>query len=133
MFAQESDNASRMQVTLMSFGFKHGLPLDVDQVFDVRFLRNPFWVETLRQQTGLDTPVRSYVLDDETAQAFVSQVVGLLSLTLPAHEREGRSYVTIAIGCTGGHHRSVAVAEELATRLRALGRAPIVRHRDIAR
>ena len=133
MFGSENDASSGLQVTLTSFGFKHGLPLDVDQVFDVRFLRNPFWVEDLRPQTGLDQAVKSYVLDDETAQSFVTQVAALLALTLPAHEREGRSYVTIAIGCTGGHHRSVAVAEELGRRLRATGRNPRVTHRDIER
>ena len=133
MFASESDAPTGLQVTITSFGFKHGLPLDVDQVFDVRFLKNPFWSEELRPRTGLDPAVKAYVLDDETAQAYVTQVAALLGLTLPAHEREGRSYVTVAIGCTGGKHRSVAVAEELAKRLRAVGRSPRVTHRDIER
>ncbi len=130
-FAGENDQSADMQVTIVSFGFKHGIPLDVDMIFDVRFLRNPFWVDELRAQSGLDDEVRKYVLDSEMAQAFLASVTGLLGLTLPAHEQEGRSYVTVGIGCTGGRHRSVAVSEELAARLRAVGRAPRVRHRDL--
>jgi UPF0042 nucleotide-binding protein len=128
-----SDPAAGMQTTLLSFGFKHGLPLDVDIVLDLRFLPNPYWVEGLRDMTGLDAPVRDYVLAAEGATEFLDRATGLLELLLPAYVKEGKSYLTIALGCTGGHHRSVVIAEELARRLRSDGAHPLVRHRDIAR
>jgi len=128
-----NDPAAGMQTTLLSFGFKHGLPLDVDIVLDLRFLPNPYWVEGLRDLTGLDAPVRDYVLAQEHATEFLSRVSSLLELLLPAYVKEGKSYLTIALGCTGGRHRSVVIAEELARRLRADGVRPLVKHRDIAR
>ena len=127
------DAGATMQTTLQSFGFKHGLPLDVDMVFDCRFLPNPFWIEALRDQTGLDQPVREYVLGQDAAVPFLDRVEDLLVSLLPAYVAEGKSYLTVAIGCTGGRHRSVAVAEELAQRLRKRGYSPQVAHRDVER
>jgi UPF0042 nucleotide-binding protein len=125
--------ADGMRTTVMSFGFKHGLPLDVDMVLDVRFLPNPHWIDELRDQTGLDESVRSYVFSHEEAELFVDKIVDLLEPLLPAFVREGKSYLTIGIGCTGGHHRSVAIAEEVARRLRSAGHPLAVFHRDIER
>ena len=122
-----------MRTTVMSFGFKHGLPLDVDMVFDVRFLPNPHWVDELREQVGLDDPVRDYVLSSPEALRFIDQVEAMLRDLLPAFRREGKAYLTIGVGCTGGHHRSVAISEELARRLRADGLAISLFHRDIER
>jgi UPF0042 nucleotide-binding protein len=122
-----------MQLSVMSFGFKHGLPLDVDNVFDVRFLPNPHWVEGLRPLTGLHAPVRDYVLGQPAAQQFLGRIEDLMAFLLPAYIAEGKSYLTVAVGCTGGRHRSVALAEELGTRIRALGFDLTVYHRDVAR
>ena len=130
LFGPESA-ADSLQVTLMSFGFKHGVPIDVDTVFDVRFLPNPHWDEELRPMTGVDLRVREYVMSHGSAEEFVDRVDGLLSLVLPAYVAEGRSYLTIGVGCTGGRHRSVAVTEVLAERLRAAGWSPRVSHRDL--
>ena len=128
------DQATRqLQVSIVSFGFKHGLPLDVDNVFDCRFLPNPHWVEELRPLDGRDAPVRDYVLGREETQAFLDELRRLFELTLPAYEHEGKSYLSIAIGCTGGRHRSVAIAEALADLLAELGPRPQVRHRDVDR
>lgn len=129
------DNAdiSAMQTTVVSFGFKHGIPLDVDLVFDCRFLPNPHWVEDLRPQTGLDTAVRDYVLGQPETGEFIAKLDDLLGLLLPAYMREGKSYLTIGIGCTGGRHRSVVIAEELAHRIEARGFQPTVHHRDVSR
>lgn len=132
LFGVESA-AAGMQTTITSFGYKHGLPLDADMVLDVRFLPNPHWVERLRPLTGLDDEVRSYVLAQEASAAFLDKVDDLLGLLLPAYVAEGKSYLTLAIGCTGGRHRSVAVAEELGRRLRRRGVDPNVAHRDLAR
>ena len=121
----------RMQISVMSFGFKHGLPLDVANVFDCRFLPNPHWVDELRPLTGLDEPVRRYVLDQPAAQEFLDHLDGMLALLLPAYVAEGKSYLTLALGCTGGHHRSVAIAEAVAELLRARGFEPTVLHRDV--
>lgn len=122
-----------MAVTLQSFGYKHGLPSDADLVFDCRFLPNPHWVDDLRAGTGKEPDVRAYALDHPAADAFLDQVEALLALLVPEYQAEGKAYLTIAFGCTGGHHRSVAVAEEIAQRLRTLGVEPTVTHRDIAR
>ena len=122
---------SRLQVAVESFGFKHGLPLDADIVLDVRFLPNPHWDDALRPLTGHDPKVRDYVLETSAGSDFVDRIEGLLSSLLPQYESEGRSYLTVAIGCTGGRHRSVAVAEELAGLLRALGVAVQAMHRDL--
>jgi UPF0042 nucleotide-binding protein len=127
------DDASAMQILVLSFGFKHGVPLDVDNVFDVRFLPNPHWVEAMRPMTGLDEPVRRYVLGQPAAKEFLERVGHLLKFLVPAYTREGRSYLTIAIGCTGGRHRSVVLAEEIAARLREMGFNPSAIHRDVER
>jgi UPF0042 nucleotide-binding protein len=120
-----------MQTAVVSFGYKHGLPLDVDIVLDCRFLPNPFWEEQLRPLTGLDEPVRAYVLGQPEAAPFIDRVDDLLALLVPAFEKEGKSYLTIAFGCTGGQHRSVTVAEEVAARLRRRGVELRVQHRDL--
>jgi RNase adapter protein RapZ len=127
------DSAAAMQTSVVSFGFKHGIPLDVDLVFDCRFLPNPHWVPELRMLTGLDAPVRDYVLMHEETKELLSRLDDLFSLLLPAYVREGKSYLSIAIGCTGGHHRSVVLAEEIAERIRGRGYQPLVHHRDIER
>src|SRR6202020_1205134 len=127
------DEAPRMQTSVISFGYKHGIPLDVDVVFDCRFLPNPFWVEELRPFSGEDQPVRDYVLGQPESQDFLNKVDDLLTSILPAFSREGKSYLTIAMGCTGGRHRSVTLARELATRLSAHGEPVSVFHRAIDR
>lgn len=121
------------QIQVISFGFKHGVPLDVDNVIDVRFLPNPHWVEDLRPLTGLDEPVRRYVLAQPAAKEFLQRFDELLSFLVPAYVKEGKSYLTIAVGCTGGRHRSVVLAEEIATHLRTSGYNPTVVHRDVRR
>lgn len=131
LFAAEDDEG--LQITISSFGYKHGLPLDTDIVLDCRFLPNPYWVEGLRELTGRDEPVRDYVLGQPGAQAFLDHVEPLLDLLLPAYEAEGKAYLSVAFGCTGGRHRSVAVAERVAARLRQQGLDPRVVHRDVGR
>jgi UPF0042 nucleotide-binding protein len=127
------DAATALQVDIVSFGFKHGLPLDVDLVFDCRFLPNPHWVDELRPLDGRDAPVRDYVMSQEGAKAYLAELQRLFELTLPAYEREGKAYLSIALGCTGGRHRSVVMAEALATILGDLGYQPHIRHRDVDR
>ena len=122
-----------MQILVLSFGFKHGVPLDADNVLDVRFLPNPHWVETMRPLTGLDEPVRHYVLGQPEAKEFLERIDHLLAFLVPAYVHEGKSYFTLAIGCTGGRHRSVVLAEEMADRLRKMGYNPNVTHRDVER
>jgi UPF0042 nucleotide-binding protein len=124
---------ARMQTSVISFGYKHGIPLDVDVVFDCRFLPNPFWIEELRPFSGLDEPVREYVLGQPESTAFLDKVEDLLASILPSFVREGKSYLTIAMGCTGGRHRSVTLAQELASRLGRQGQPVSVFHRDIDR
>jgi UPF0042 nucleotide-binding protein len=131
--AFDDARSSRLQIAVESFGFKHGLPLDADIVMDVRFLPNPHWEEHLRPLTGHDPAVRDFVLERADTSAFLERLDDLLRTVLPAYEAEGRSYLTIAIGCTGGRHRSVAIAEELASRLRTRGTAVRTTHRDVAR
>jgi len=120
-----------LQVSVMSFGFKHGVPIDADMILDVRFLPNPHWDENLRPFSGLDQNVREFVLSQVLSEDFLERLDGLLNLVLPAYVQEGRSYLTIGIGCTGGRHRSVAMAEEVARRLASTGYHPRVTHRDI--
>ena len=132
LFTDDEPSAG-MQTTLLSFGYKHGLPTDVDIVLDCRFLPNPYWVEALRPLTGLDLDVLHHVLGQPVAQQFLGQVESLLELLIPQYESEGKAYLSIAFGCTGGHHRSVAIVEEIASRLRHHGVTPTVKHRDIER
>jgi UPF0042 nucleotide-binding protein len=120
-----------LQLSFSSFGFKHGVPIDADMVLDVRFLPNPHWDEGLRPFSGLDDNVRDFVLSQSLAEDFLTRVQDLLHLIVPAYVSEGRSYLTIAIGCTGGRHRSVAMAEEIGRRLTAAGHHPRITHRDI--
>jgi UPF0042 nucleotide-binding protein len=124
---------SGMDTSVVSFGFKHGLPLDADLVFDCRFLPNPHWVPGLRTMTGLDAPVKEYVLSTRDAQELLARLEDLLQLVLPAYAREGKSYLSVAVGCTGGKHRSVVLAEEIAGIMRRLGFSPTVHHRDLGR
>ena len=131
--AFDGSGESRLQVAVESFGFKHGLPLDADVVMDVRFLPNPHWQPDLRPLTGHDPRVRDHVLETAAGSDFVDRFDDLLASLLPQYEREGRSYLTVAIGCTGGRHRSVAIAEELASRLRSRGVAVRATHRDVGR
>ncbi len=120
---------------IMSFGFKHGIPLDADLVLDCRFLPNPHWVEELRPLTGQDEAVKDFLLNGQPmAETFLQKTEDLLTMLVPAYVREGKSYLTIAFGCTGGHHRSVFVAEDINRRLSdnaELGVRPLVVHRDI--
>jgi UPF0042 nucleotide-binding protein len=129
--AFEAGDRHRMQIAVESFGFKNGLPLDADIVMDVRFLPNPHWEDELRPLTGHDPRVREYVLDRDVTAAFLDDLERLLVGVLPSYQAEGRSYLTIAIGCTGGRHRSVAIAEELARRFAARGVAARTSHRDV--
>ncbi|MDP2291204.1 MAG: RNase adapter RapZ [Actinomycetota bacterium] len=129
----EVGDGQRLQLAVESFGFKHGLPLDADIVMDVRFLPNPHWDEALRPLTGHDPAVRDFVLERAQASDFLDRFEGLMLSLLPAYEAEGKSYLTVAVGCTGGRHRSVAVTEELARRLRDHGFAVRVGHRDLSR
>jgi UPF0042 nucleotide-binding protein len=131
--AFDAPTGSRLQVAVESFGFKHGLPLDADIVMDVRFLPNPHWEDDLRPLTGHDPKVRDYVLETAVGSNFVDRFDELLATLLPQYQAEGRSYLTVALGCTGGRHRSVAIAEELAARLRGRGVAVTAAHRDLAR
>jgi UPF0042 nucleotide-binding protein len=129
----EGRGAEHMQTSVVSFGYKYGIPQDVDLVFDCRFLPNPYWVEELRPFSGLDDKVRDYVLGLPEAQAFLEHVDGLLTPILPSFVREGKTYLTIAMGCTGGRHRSVALAVALSDRLNGEGHPVAVFHRDVDR
>jgi UPF0042 nucleotide-binding protein len=117
----------------MSFGFKYGLPLDADTVFDLRFLPNPYWVPELRPLTGRDGPVSEFVMRQEGAEAFLDRAQALLETMIEGYVREGRRYVNVAVGCTGGKHRSVAVAEALSQRLAGERVDTFVVHRDLGR
>ena len=129
----ERDAGGGMQTTVISFGFKHGIPLDVDLVFDCRFLPNPHWVADLRPLTGLDEPVREFVMSVPETKELLERLDALFDLLLAAYAREGKAYLSVAIGCTGGRHRSVVLAEQLAAMMRRHGYSPTVHHRDLAR
>jgi UPF0042 nucleotide-binding protein len=122
-----------MCTSVISFGYKHGVPLDADLVFDCRFLPNPHWVQDLQALSGRDQPVRDFVLSQDATDPFLTAVDDLVGMLLPAYRAEGTSYLTIAMGCTGGRHRSVVLADELAARLRARDTVPSVFHRDVER
>jgi UPF0042 nucleotide-binding protein len=125
------DSMTGLRLNITSFGYKYGLPVDADLVADCRFLPNPHWVPELRPLSGLDASVRDYVLGQPAATAFIAAYLAVLDVSLPGFEREGKRYVTLAVGCTGGKHRSVAIAEQLAARL--AGRDVTVSHRDLGR
>jgi len=123
----------RTRVAVLSFGFKYGVPLDADFVFDMRFLPNPFWVPQLRHHTGIEAPVSEFVFAQDGAAEFVEKVVSLMETVTEGYAREGRRYATVAVGCTGGKHRSVAVAERLAAELTGPRLSTFVVHRDLGR
>ena len=127
------DEKVALRATVMSFGFKYGIPVDADIVCDVRFLPNPYWVPELRDLTGLDPAVSDYVTDPADARDFLDRQAAILDLVSDGYLREGKRYVTVAIGCTGGKHRSVAMAENLAARLVKVGVEVLVVHRDLGR
>jgi UPF0042 nucleotide-binding protein len=124
---------ARLRVTVVSFGYKHGVPLDADIVMDVRFLPNPHWVDELRPLTGADASVRDYVLGRDATRDFLARFEDLLGVLIPGYLAEGKHYLTLGIGCTGGRHRSVVVADEVAELLRDRGLLVNVEHRDVER
>ncbi|MBM7825394.1 UPF0042 nucleotide-binding protein [Arcanobacterium pluranimalium] len=128
-----TEQEARVHLTVMSFGFKYGLPVDADHVADVRFLPNPYWVTELRHLTGKDEPVRNFVLSIDGAQNFADRYVDLLADIVNGYERELKPYVTIAVGCTGGKHRSVAMAEEISAQFSSRGLPVRIVHRDLGR
>ena len=123
--------AGDMQISVMSFGFKYGLPKECDIVMDVRFLPNPYYVDTLRDKTGLDPAVQNYIMSFKESREFAEKFADLIKYLIPQYITEGKSYLTIAIGCTGGKHRSVFMAHQLAETLRSLGLSASEFHRDI--
>jgi len=127
----QQDQDRRLTISLLTFGFKFGVPYEADLVFDVRFLRNPNFVEDLKQLTGEDPRVQSYVLDDHDAITFLGHLEGLCKFLIPCFQREQRSYLTVAIGCTGGRHRSVAIASRLRDSFAGSGHQVLLRHRDL--
>ena len=120
-------------LSVMSFGFRYGVPTEADIVWDVRFLKNPHFVDSLRPKTGIDSEVQEYVLNQPQTQSFLGAFFPLIDQVLPAYEQEGKSHLTIAIGCTGGKHRSVALTETLGKHLRIGGHQPKIRHRDMGK
>jgi UPF0042 nucleotide-binding protein len=131
--AFEDPDSGGLRASIVSFGFKYGLPIDADMVADLRFLPNPFWVDELRPMSGLDEPVRDYVLRQPRSAEFLEQYESLVALLTDGYLREDKHFLTIAIGCTGGRHRSVAMSEAFAERLRAQGVRTLVVHRDLGR
>ena len=133
MFGRAGTSEGRMEVRVTSFGFKHGVPMEADLVFDVRFLPNPFYVAELRPLTGLDSGVRDYVFQNGQAEEFLTRLWELVGWLLPRYEEEGKTSLVIAVGCTGGHHRSVAIAHALGDKIRAQGWPVAESHRDLGR
>jgi UPF0042 nucleotide-binding protein len=131
-FGEAGDHRA-LQVTILSFGFKYGLPVDADLVVDCRFLPNPHWIPELRPLTGRDDAVRDYVLAQPGATEFLDRYEGVLELVTEGYKREGKRYALLAVGCTGGKHRSVAIAEQLAARLSGTATEVTVTHRDLGR
>ena len=127
-------SVDELQIDVVTFGFKYGIPLEADLVLDVRFLTNPYWEPALKPLSGLEEPVREFVLNQPTARRFLELVTELLALTAPAYRAEGKQQLRVALGCTGGYHRSIALAEELAARLRSIeGTSVSVFHRELGR
>ena len=133
MLHRFAEDSGGMSVTVTSFGFKHGLPLEADLVFDVRCLPNPYYQEALRRQTGLDAPVEDYVFSFQASTGLLDHIEELLAYSLPLYAEEGKTNLVIAVGCTGGHHRSVAMAHRLAEFCRRSGYPTLETHRDITR
>lgn len=125
--------SARMSISILSFGFRHGIPTESDIVLDVRFLPNPYFVQELRGRSGKDAEVARYVLDRAETREYLSHLIALLDYTLPLFEKENKSYLTLSLGCTGGMHRSVALAEELCRILEGKGYAVKTKHRDVER
>ena len=133
-FVPRSEETTGLQIDIVTFGFKYGIPLEADLVFDVRFLTNPYWNPELKPLSGLESKVRDFVLTQPAAKRFLELVTELLELTAPAYRAEGKEHLRIALGCTGGYHRSIALAEELAGRLRQLPDASVtIFHRELER
>ena len=133
LFARGDAAKGKMDLRVISFGFKHGVPMEADLMFDVRFLPNPYYVQELRAQTGLDAAVREYVYNSPVTQEFVQRLKEFTGWLLPRYEEEGKSVLVVAVGCTGGHHRSVAVAHDLAEYFREMGYQVSESHRDSGR
>ncbi|HEX2701534.1 MAG TPA: RNase adapter RapZ [Acidimicrobiales bacterium] len=129
----DSDPKGGLRTSVISFGYQHGIPLDVDLVFDCRFLPNPHWVDELRPLTGLDAPVRDYVMAQADTKEFLAKLDDLFTLLLPGYVKEGKTYLSVAVGCTGGRHRSVVLAEAVARAMEGHGFKPVVNHRDLDR
>ena len=133
MMYGEENKAENMVVHVMSFGFKYGIPIDSDLVFDVRFLPNPFYIPELKEHTGLEACVRDYVMDSEASDEFLSKLCDMVEYLIPQYVKEGKSQLVISIGCTGGHHRSVTLAEALYSDVKGKGHNAMVSHRDITK
>ncbi len=133
LFAKGETAQGQMDVRVISFGFKNGIPMEADLVFDARFLPNPYYVQELRPLTGLDTGVRDYVFAAPAAEEFLRRLGDLIGWLLPRYEEEGKTALVIAVGCTGGHHRSVAIAHALAGEIKSLGYPVSESHRDLGR
>ncbi len=131
MIRQRFSGRFESTLTLLSFGFARGVPRNADLMFDMRFLRNPYWDDSLRHMTGLEAPVRDYVMADPLFETTLGQIEALLRTVLPRYSEDGKAYVTVAFGCTGGRHRSVCVTEEIAARLRTAGFSPTISHRNL--
>ena len=132
MLIAQGQNQHTLRTEIMSFGYKRGIPRESDLVFDVRFLPNPFYIKDIRAYTGLEAPVRDYVMGKDETRAFLVHLYAMVDYLIPLYQREGKRRLMIAIGCTGGAHRSVAISEALCAHLRALGQTVNVTHRDIA-
>lgn len=132
-FGSVEDQKGGLAVSITSFGFKHGLPMEADLVLDVRFMPNPFYIEELRNLTGLDRPVSDYVFSFQQTKDYLEKIEDLLKFTLPLYAEEGKTVLVIAVGCTGGHHRSVAITHTLAEEIRKLGYQVSEQHRDMNR
>ena len=128
-----NETTDKLKIALISFGFKNGVPVDADMVFDVRFLPNPFWIPELRPKSGLSKDVAQYVLKHDAAQRFQEHMIELLATVAPGYLNEGKRQVTVAVGCTGGKHRSTCMSEELSLRLRENGFPTTVLHRDLGK
>lgn len=129
LFSEAAPDRS-MVINVLSFGFKNGIPLDADLVFDVRFLPNPYYIDTLREQTGMDKPVSDYVMQFEQSRAFLQKLCDMMAFLVPYYIEEGKSQLVVAIGCTGGHHRSVTIANALTSFLKESNYRAFVTHRD---
>ena len=132
IIAQGQQNHQTLRTEIMSFGYKRGIPRESDLVFDVRFLPNPFYIKEIRAYTGMEAPVRDYVMSKEETRAFLVHLYALVDYLIPLYQKEGKRRLMIAIGCTGGAHRSVAISEALGAHLRAMGQTVSVTHRDTA-